>query len=218
MDEGTAVGVDYILYFTPSFQTIVDKPVFPLLDATNNTTTSSPAAGPTSSSALSDPGSSKIDGGLIAGVTTGVIAFQVVAMAILSLWTWRRKQRKRDLEELSDRIPEPFMAKRSARTQPSMQEKHHSPGEADSATDAKGRLVLAISNVDQQKLGEHRDVLEVQIQQMEVQSQAGNLDQTNVEAERGTARVDIHTREMGSFLYHLMLARVVRMSKSGLRS
>ncbi|KAF5340814.1 hypothetical protein D9758_017642 [Tetrapyrgos nigripes] len=214
LSKTAVVAIDYILY-TPSFQTIVDKPVFPLVDATNNTTTSSSTADPTSSSTadptssvLSDPGSSKISGGVIAGVTIGGIAF--FAVAILALWLWRRKQRKMNLEKLSDRIPEPFMSESSARTHPGIRRKHRpadSPSVPDVvvehlSTDAKGRRVLAVSNEDQQNLREHRDALEEQMQQMEVQSQAGNVDQTNMEAEMREfrARLDMLTREMGRIL------------------
>jgi hypothetical protein len=70
------------------------------------------------------------------------------------------------------------------------------------STNTKGARVLSISNVDRQNLRQHRDALEEQMQQIEVQSQAEDVDQRNLEVEirEVRARVDMLTREMSRYM------------------
>ncbi|KAF5347043.1 hypothetical protein D9758_011635 [Tetrapyrgos nigripes] len=208
------IGVDYILY-TPSFQTIKDKPLFPVADSGSSTTTTAGPSPTDGGNHESSGSSSKSNTGAVLGGVIGAVA--LCALVIFGLWLRRRKQRKRTLKELSHQVPEPFLIHEGQRTsQTNIGTKNHSlpnptylPGSLSDFpiehwdTDAKGRRILTISNEDHQNLREHRDALQEQLQQMEVQSQAGNPGQSesDLEAEmrQMRAQVDMLTREMGRF-------------------
>jgi hypothetical protein len=98
LTEGAVVAIDYILY-TPSFQNLQDKPIFPLVD-------SGPAPNPGTPD--SRPDSSKSDKGAMVGGIVGGVVFSC-GLIILGLWLkWRRQKKSKILEDIQTQVQEPF--------------------------------------------------------------------------------------------------------------
>ncbi|KAF5342714.1 hypothetical protein D9758_015873 [Tetrapyrgos nigripes] len=199
------LAVDYILY-TPAFSNLADKPVFQASDSP-----SSSASSPDRTSTSPDSGhSSKPNVGVIVGGVIGALA--TCGLLILGLWLWRKTRKGRILKEHSSLMAEPFMDQNSTASQPAIPRKrrrHSAPVRSfpepvadEWATDAKGRHVLAISTTERQNIQEYSHALDEQMQQIEVRSQAGEVDVNHLDAEMREMRatVDMLRREVGRIL------------------
>ncbi|KAF5320374.1 hypothetical protein D9758_018082 [Tetrapyrgos nigripes] len=204
--NGTSVAIDYILY-APSFRTIVDKPVFE--------TSSASSSNPTAIEPSPDSGhSSKPNvGAIVGGVIGGLVACGLI---ILGLWLWRRMQKRRILKRHSTLVAEPFMGQKSSTKQPAIPRDHSRPLPAPArsfhnhvteewTTDEKGRrqvLQVPTSNTEHRNIQEYSQALEEQMPQIEIRSQAGNVDVNHLDAEMREMRatVDMLRREMGRIL------------------